>query len=311
MYRDIGIVRSHGQVRGDKLLFIEMEFIPYTFEKLVDERVLTPAMLRGILIKISEALAYFGNTYSFFHRDFHMGNLMMGTNGIKIIDFGMSCCAYEGESYGMPDSAPVPAKVSQAMGFGSGSCASIDLMIFLMSIRDHLEEEYNEKESRGEDNTFEATICDYIDEYTKLSNGNIVYDLLKWYTDNYERGSAVWHSCYYWQLPRMDTIKLEKGSKLSMLDAFLGVKVFLPSQVHEIFDSDYSATGYGLSSLPFVGSYLRPLRSPVKKVMSLVGKESSSPNSNVTVAISRLRTLGGRRKTRRASRKTRKGRRKH
>ncbi|NBO60909.1 MAG: hypothetical protein EBU82_08065 [Flavobacteriia bacterium] len=272
MYRDEGIKKSKGQVIGDKLLFIEMEYIPYTFSSLVDRNTLTPQMLRGILIKVAEALLHFEKTYGFFHRDFHMGNLI--------------------QSYGMPGGDTVPTKVSQALGFGSESCASLDLFLFLMSIRDL---------------TPEGSITRYIDSLTQISDGKgaaplSTYDFMDWFTKRYVgKGAATWHSCYYWWYSDLERLNLSKskGSRYSALDAILAVDVFKPASCIEKLSKEYSVTGIGLSN------YFPAL----KYTRALLGR-SISPNRNVATAISTL-SGGGKRKTRRAPRKTRKGHRKH
>jgi serine/threonine protein kinase len=304
MYRDIGIVKRSlrgtgavgSQVQGSKIFFIEMEYIPYGFESLFDNRELSPQILRGILIKIAEALEYFERTYSFFHRDFHMGNLMMGESGIKIIDFGMSCCTYNRITYSMPGNQPVPRKVSEALGAGSTSCASLDLLIFLMSIRD-----------AAHGNRSYQALIDYIDSHTQLSNGETTYNKIMWYTDAvYGTEAAVWHSCYPSELANFDRIKLVKKERNTILDALLEVDLFLPHRVKDVFDSEYSTTGYALSSYPVVGSWLRPLRTPVRAVKGALGYSSNSPNSNLSLAISRARTLAQRKGGR--AQKTRKNR---
>lgn len=280
LYRNSGIVKSDRRVVGDKIFFIEMEFVPYGFESLLDANVLTPDMLRGILLKIAETLDYFERTYQFFHRDFHCGNLMMAESGIKIIDFGMSCCTYNRRTYGMPGGDAVPNKVPRTLGSGGDNCASLDLFLFLMSIRDNFPT---------------GPIASYIDSITQVSvdgGDTSVYGLMLWFTQNYVgAGAATWHSCYYWYYSDFDGIPLKKGSrKPTLLDAILGVDMFKPATAVTALNKQYSVTGIGLSN------YIPGL----KYTRALFGK-SVSPNSNLSSAISQARTLskGGKSKTRR------------
>jgi hypothetical protein len=287
LYRDIGIVRRGGGVEGDKIFFIEMEYIPYAFSSLLDKDILTPDMLRGILVKIAEALLYFEQTYGFFHRDFHMGNLMMSSDGIKIIDFGMSCCSYDGKTYGMPGSDRVPSKVQRALGMGNQECASLDLFLFLMSIRDLFPD---------------GPIAEYIDSITLIPGSETSGDPVPAYflmvgftTTNMPEGSSVWHSCYYYYYSDFDALPLSSTKKRpTILDAILSIDVFKPKECLEKLMRAYSVTGVNLSS------YIPGL----KYTRALFGK-SVSPNTNVARAISTL-SRGGKRTTRR--RKTRRNR---
>jgi len=69
--------------------------------------------LNPIFHTLASALQRFRDTYGFFHRDLHGGNVMVSGDGkVKIIDFGMSCMR----------------------GITRGECMSYDLLIFVCSI---------------------------------------------------------------------------------------------------------------------------------------------------------------------------------
>ena len=72
--------------------FYKMENVPYTLPGFVKTLTDVTSEMATKFQELGEMLEYFMNTYGFFHRDLHGGNIMFDTTGnIKLIDFGMSC----------------------------------------------------------------------------------------------------------------------------------------------------------------------------------------------------------------------------
>ena len=76
-------------------IYIYMEQIPQTFKDYMKTGP-TVAQLKALFIQIAKILKHFRDTYTFYHCDFHIGNMMMGVANPVIIDFGFSSLTYPG-----------------------------------------------------------------------------------------------------------------------------------------------------------------------------------------------------------------------
>lgn len=145
--------------------FYKMENIPYTFTGYVKS--LAPTDVSGKMItrfqELGIMLEYFMNTYGFFHRDLHGGNVMFDSAGnIKLIDFGLSCMKADGIQYSVKNN----------------ECMSSDLFILITYLL-----EYNVIPVLN--NKFKELLSD------KEFN---IYNVMKLVTPN---GEAVFHRCYF------------------------------------------------------------------------------------------------------------------
>jgi len=96
--------------------YYKMENVPYTLPAFVKT---LPNVISTMVIEFQELgtmLEYFMDTYGFFHRDLHGGNIMFDNAGnIKLIDFGMSCVQVDGSQYSV----------------NNDECMSFDLFILI------------------------------------------------------------------------------------------------------------------------------------------------------------------------------------
>ena len=175
-YRDVRIVRQHIDL-AQPVFFIAMEYIPYTLGELVKSGAFTATQLRGVLYSVSSYLNHFFKKYSFFHRDLHVGNIMLSDTGIKIIDFGMSCLKYEGAYYHMPVKERVLKELTNKFSgtFSSvGDCVSLDLAILLTSLMANMEKTVLLWEAKARE--FAEEIRELKDEYREIeSDPHILY----------------------------------------------------------------------------------------------------------------------------------------
>jgi serine/threonine protein kinase len=145
--------------------FYKMENIPYTFSGYVNSLASTDVSGK-IITKFQDLgvmLEYFMETYGFFHRDLHGGNIMFDTRGnIKLIDFGLSCIKVDSVQYSVKNN----------------DCMSSDLFILITYLL-----EYN--------------IVPVLNVKFKelLSDKEFdIYNLMKVATPN---GEAIFHRCYF------------------------------------------------------------------------------------------------------------------
>jgi hypothetical protein len=119
----------------DKLTFyIQLEPLTSSFhEHLIKEADKTEGrklsyekFINNYLRPLTETLAYYNKKYTFYHNDLHYGNILFKNNNIKIIDFGLSCLNYNGNTYSNYETT-------------RGSCVSSDLGVFLVSVIQYLE----------------------------------------------------------------------------------------------------------------------------------------------------------------------------
>jgi serine/threonine protein kinase len=80
--------------------FYKMENVQYTFKDYVKTLPNVALTMATKFEELGSMLQYFMDTYGFFHRDLHGGNIMFDALGnIKLIDFGMSCISVNGIQY--------------------------------------------------------------------------------------------------------------------------------------------------------------------------------------------------------------------
>ena len=147
------------------IYYYKMENIPFTLKTYINS-LSTPEKTFGHkLEKLGDILSHFRDTYGFYHRDLHGGNIMFDKWGnIKLIDFGMSCIHLNGVQYSVVNNP----------------CISYDLFILTVYLLEYkiipsLNTELNEllSDSRG------------------LNIYNILYNL------NKTTGDPLFHRCYY------------------------------------------------------------------------------------------------------------------
>lgn len=102
IYKDSIVDETHNLPLAKRkyTYFYKMENVPYTLPAFVKT---LPNVISTMVIEFQELgtmLEYFMDTYGFFHRDLHGGNIMFDSSGnIKLIDFGMSCINVNGIQY--------------------------------------------------------------------------------------------------------------------------------------------------------------------------------------------------------------------
>lgn len=120
--------------------FYKMENVPYTLPGFVKTLTNVTSEMATKFQDLGAMLEYFMDTYGFFHRDLHGGNIMFDTDGnIKLIDFGMSCINVDGIQYSV----------------NNDECMSFDLFILVtylleQNIIPKLNDKFNELLSDGQ-----------------------------------------------------------------------------------------------------------------------------------------------------------------
>lgn len=277
LFRDHRFTRSRDVRSTVPLLFISMEYIPYPFGKLIENN-MTAAQLRGILHLLAEIFIHFQSTYQFYHRDFHAGNLMLSNEGLKIIDFGMSCLQYEGELYSMP----VPERnLIRNLSIKPKSCFSYDFFTFLISLREIYD-------SRPSD------VTAYLDSLVTSPDGTNMFLLLSRETPPNE---AVFWQTYYYNIDELNRKYVDvKGKTKSFLVEIMNTPAFHASGLFE--KTTYTITGLKLSQrFP----PLQTLKSSIASRLPI-----PTPQKNIASAIATLSKTRGGKSTRSAGRKNKK-----
>jgi serine/threonine protein kinase len=144
--------------------FYKMENVPYTFPGFVKTLTNVTSEMASKFQEIGAILEYFMDTYGFFHRDLHGGNIMFDTSGnIKLIDFGMSCIDVNGIQYSV----------------NNDECMSFDLFVLITYLLEqNIIPELNDK--------FKELLSD--------RQGFDIFELMKRFTGPMEH---VFHKSYY------------------------------------------------------------------------------------------------------------------
>jgi serine/threonine protein kinase len=147
-----GLYRSSSTVRRTGVpyirLYITMDIIPNNFFTMTQvlqnqsptKDLVTLKQIGPVFAEMAKVLNYFRIRYSFYHRDFHSGNIMFTeTLEPRIIDFGMCCMKFDGNFYSMPDKYYTDNLVLQYLGStgrapAAAECFSFDLLQFLTSV---------------------------------------------------------------------------------------------------------------------------------------------------------------------------------
>jgi hypothetical protein len=144
--------------------FYKMENVPYTFPGFVKTLTNVTSEMATKFQEIGAILEYFMDTYGFFHRDLHGGNIMFDNSGnIKLIDFGMSCIDVNGIQYSV----------------NNDDCMSFDLFVLITYL---LEQNIIPK------------LNDKFKELLSDGQGFDIFELMKRFTRPME---SVFHKAYY------------------------------------------------------------------------------------------------------------------
>ena len=223
-----GLFRSE----DNRKLYVLMEYIPNTFSNQFKQQTFRKMKhFLPFLLKLSQIMAYFHETYAFYHRDFHPNNIMFTSdNEIRIIDFGMSCLQFDDVEYSLIDENVVkqPDTITKLVPkISAYTCFSYDFLIFLACFYDTYAKEYCTDELRV-----------FVHSMMVTSYGINLYDLWK---EKLQYGSIekpLFYQMYYW--------KIQTDWHPSLREALFATKELFPRGIWEtcqkkVFDTNRNA----------------------------------------------------------------------
>jgi hypothetical protein len=212
--RDTRLARSE-----QNIAYITMEYIKYSFEKYCEHLSRTNGGIEleinhiaPIFIQLGKLLHRLKAKYNFRHADLHCNNIMIDAAGqIRMIDFGMSCLDFEGNTYKVLNDHErflFNNEVHLNREKRYSGCDSYDLLIFIGSFIEY----YKGVTGRY---TFTNDAVAFLKGLLNFHyNGQIVnlYDVMKWVTENtfdpdgepeYE---AIFHTAYPDELDKINIV---------------------------------------------------------------------------------------------------------
>lgn len=183
--------------KDNSSLFVQMEYLPHLFRHFVETNApVSLAKFVPFVHKLSYILNYFRETYSFYHRDLHIGNIMFSSDDtLKLIDFGMSCLTLEGVTYSLLEENIVTKPIAGTKlvpKIRSYTCFSYDLLIFFANFLTTAEIP----------NYCEHDVYTFVYSLHETKRGTNLYAYWESRLRKRSEKGPVFHEMYHWKIDR-------------------------------------------------------------------------------------------------------------